>query len=323
VHAPLDPGDASGTNLMDLETKQWWPPALHATAPGLAARLPVIAPPSAIAGRVSAYWQARHGLPPARVVVWSGDNPSSLIGLGLVREGTIAVSLGTSDTVFGLMREPRVDPGGTGHVFGSPTGEYMGLTCFSNGSLARERVRDRYGLTWDGFGQALDRTPPGNGGGLMLPWFDPEITPPVRQPGVHRRGVDPADVDANVRAVVEAQQLAMALHSRWMAVAADTISATGGAAANARILQVMADVFGAAVHRFDVGNSAALGAALRALHADRAAEGRPLSWEEVVAGLAEPAAGSRIDPDPRRQAIYRELLPRYAAFEASVLAGTA
>ena len=43
----------------------------------------------------------------------------------------------------GLMREPRVDSTGTGHVFGSPTGEFMGLTCFKNGSLARERVRER------------------------------------------------------------------------------------------------------------------------------------------------------------------------------------
>ena len=40
------------------------------------------------------------------------------------------------------MREPRVDSTGTGHVFGSPTGEFMGLTCFKNGSLARERIRD-------------------------------------------------------------------------------------------------------------------------------------------------------------------------------------
>jgi xylulokinase len=218
------------------------------------------------------------------------------------------------------MREPRVDPGGAGHVFGSPTGEYMGLTCFSNGSLARERVRDRYGLTWDGFSQALDRTPAGNGGGLMLPWFDPEITPPVGRPGVHRDGVDAADAAANVRAVVEGQQMAMALHARWMTVAVDTILATGGAAANSRILQVMADVFDTTVHRFEVGNSAALGAALRALHADREAEGRPLSWEGVIAGLAGPAAGSRVDPEPRHAAVYRQLLPRYAAFEAAVLA---
>ena len=48
----------------------------------------------------------------ANVIAWSGDNPCSLVGVGLVREGRLAVSLGTSDTVFGLMREPRVDRDG-------------------------------------------------------------------------------------------------------------------------------------------------------------------------------------------------------------------
>ena len=68
--------------------------------------------------------------------------------------------------------------------------------------------------------------------------------------------------------------MAMALHSRWMNVDVDTIHATGGAAANRDILQVMADVFGADVYQLQVGNSAALGAALRALHGGTAAEGR-------------------------------------------------
>jgi xylulokinase len=318
-HCPVDPGDASGTNLMELATQRWWPPALAATAPGLVARLPPIASSSTMVGHLSPYWQARFGLPPARVVVWSGDNPCSLVGVGLVREGRVAVSLGTSDTVFGLMREPRVDPGGTGHVFGSPTGDYMGLTCFSNGSLARERVRDSYGLSWSDFSRALDATPPGNHGRLMLPWFDPEITPPVSRPAVHRFGLEPDDVAGNVRAVVEAQQMAMALHSQWMGVTIDTIHATGGAAANPEILQVMADVFGAAVHRFDVSNSAALGAALRALHADSVDEGRPLSWDEVVSGLAEPRADSRVAPDPRHHATYQDLKKAYAACEERVL----
>ena len=31
----------------------------------------------------------------------------------------------------------------------------MALTCFANGSLARERVRDTHGLDWDGFSAAL------------------------------------------------------------------------------------------------------------------------------------------------------------------------
>ena len=329
AHAPLEPGDASGMNLMDLASARWWPPAVEATAPDLAAKLPPVVPSATVLGTLSPYWQARHRLPPARVVAWSGDNPCSLIGVGLVREGRIAISLGTSDTIFGLMREPRIDAGGTGHVFGAPTGDYMGLTCFSNGSLARERVRDHYGLTWEGFSRALDATPAGNQGRMLLPWFVPELTPFVPSAGVHRHKLDAADAPANVRAVVEAQMMAMALHSQWMGVRIDTIHATGGAAANPQILQVMADVFGADVHRFEIGNSAALGAALRALHADRAASGTPLSWDEVVAGLAEPVPGSRlregfgaqarIVPDAVNHAVYRDLLQAYARFEESKL----
>ena len=93
----------------------------------------------------------------ARVVAWSGDNPCSLIGTGLVREGRVAISLGTSDTIFGLMPSRASSADGTGHVFGAPTGDYMGMTVFKNGSLARERVRDAYGLTWAEFSRALRR----------------------------------------------------------------------------------------------------------------------------------------------------------------------
>jgi xylulokinase len=318
--SPVDPGDASGMNLMDLASTQWWPPAVEATAPGLAAKLPPVAPASTVVGTLAPYWQARHGLPAATVVVWSGDNPCSLIGVGLVREGRAAMSLGTSDTIFGLMKKPSVDPGGTGHVFGAPTGDYMGLTCFANGSLAREHVRDQYSLDWAGFSEALGATPPGNRGRVLLPWFGPEITPHVTTAGAHRYGGLRADqAAANVRAVVEGQMMAMALHSRWMSVDFDTIHATGGAAVNPQILQVVADVFGAEVHRVEVGNSAALGAALRALHADRLAAGAPLSWDEVVAGLVEPTAGSGAAPDRGRHATYRELMPLYEACETHAL----
>jgi xylulokinase len=318
-HAPMDPGDASGTNLMDLGACQWWSPAVDSTARGLAVKLPAIAPASTVVGSLSAYWQKRHGLPAAQVIAWSGDNPCSLVGAGLVREGRIAVSLGTSDTVFGLMRQPRVDPTGTGHVFGAQTGEYMGLTCFKNGSLARERIRDAFGLSWESFSGALRRTPPGNGGRIMLPWFEPEITPSVPSPGVHRYGFGPDDLDANVRGVIEGQQMAMALHSRWMHVTVDSIHATGGAAANRDILQVMADVFGAEVYQLQVGNSAALGAALRALHGGTVAEGRAMPWDEVVKDFAEPLAASRLRPDPSRYAVYRGLIDVYATCEMHAL----
>jgi len=319
AHAPLDPGDGSGMNLMDLGSCQWWAPAVASTAPDLAAKLPPIARASSVIGTLSPYWQARYGLPPAKVVTWSGDNPCSLVGVGLVREGRLAISLGTSDTVFGLMREPRVDATGTGHVFGAPTGDYMGLTCFKNGSLARERIRDQFGLSWATFSEALHRTPPGNGGRIMLPWFEPEITPTVLTPGARRHRLDPGDADGNVRAVVEGQQMAMALHSRWMNVRVDSIHATGGAAANRDILQVMADVFGAAVYQLQVGNSAALGAALQAFHGAASADGQQMAWDDTVRGFAEPLAGSALLPDPARHEVYKKLTDVYAAFETGEL----
>jgi xylulokinase len=312
--AALDPGDASGTNLMDLRSCEWWAPAVAATAPGLEAKLPRLAASSTVVGTLSSYWQARYGLPAARVIAWSGDNPCSLVGVGLIREGRLAVSLGTSDTVFGLMREPRVDRTGTGHVFGAPTGDYMGLTCFKNGSLARERVRDAYGLTWDSFSEALRRTPPGNRGAVMVPWFEPEITPTVLTPGVHRYGMTADDRDANVRGVIEGQQMAMALHARWMEVSVDSIYATGGAAANRDILQVMADVFGAPVHQLQVENSAALGAALMAMHGSLTADGVPGTWDAVIKDFVEPLSGV-LTPDPARHAVYEELMKVYARLE--------
>ncbi len=321
-HAPMDPGDGSGMNLMDLRGCQWWPPAVDSTAKGLTGKLPPIAPAAAVVGTLSSYWQKRFGLPAARVIAWSGDNPCSLVGVGLVREGRLAVSLGTSDTVFGLMREPRVDSTGTGHVFGSPTGDYMGLTCFKNGSLARERIRDEFRLSWEEFSGILRKTPAGNAGRIMLPWFEPEITPTVLNPGVRRFGFAETDVAANVRGVIEGQQMAMALHSRWMDVTVDSIHATGGAAANRDILQVMADVFGATVYQLQVGNSAALGAALMALHGDAAAGGRPLPWDDVIREFVEPIADSALQPNPQHHALYRDLIAKYASCEANALGRT-
>ncbi len=321
THAAIDPGDGSGMNLMDLASKQWSAEAVRATAPDLDAKLPPVAESWTVLGTLAPYWRQRYGFPAARVVAWSGDNPCSLVGTGLVRPGIVAISLGTSDTIFGIMPSPRPSDDGTGHVFASPTGAYMGMTVFKNGSLARERVRDEYGMDWAAFSAALARTPAGNRGATMLPWFDPEITPLVLEPGVRRFELDAIDADANVRAIVESQMMSLALHSRWMGVKIATIYATGGASANRDVLQVMADVFDADVLQLETGNSAALGAALRAFHADRLADGRPLAWEDVIAGFVVPRHDSRLKPQPANVATYQRLIEVYANREREALLG--
>ncbi len=314
--APLEPGDASGMNLMDLSTRDWWPDAVHATAVGLPQRLPPIVASHSVVGTLGPQWRSRYQLPAARVIAWTGDNPSSLVGTGVVEQGQIVVSLGTSDTVSGVMREPRVHPQGAGHVFGAPTGDWMGITVFANGSLARERVRDMFGLDWPGFSSVLAQTPPGNNGRLMFPWFVPEITPTVAATGAHRIGLADDDVAGNVRAVVEGQMLAMARHSAWMGVTPTVIRATGGASANRDLLQVMADVWGVDVWTGSSSNAACLGAALRAWHADRLADEAPLAWTTIVeaAGLG-PATivQPRMDAHATYERLQREAMRHEAA----------
>ena len=315
AHAPIDHADGSGMTLMDIGRKTWSQAALEATAPQLHARLPPLVPSSASIGTLAERWQQRFGLPAARVVAWSGDNPSSLVGTGLIREGQLAISLGTSDTIFGPMREPRVSADGVGHVFASPLGDYMGITVFRNGSLARERVRDAFGMTWDGFSEALRQTPPGNGGAMMLPWFEPEITPEVPTAAVHRFGLAAATAAQHVRAVVEAQIMALARHSAWMGITPTVIHATGGAAGNREILQVIADVFATPVYRFEATDSAALGAALRAMQADTGRE-----WDEVIERFVTPVADA-IQPAAPGVEVYRELRAVHAARERTALTG--
>lgn len=322
VHAPIDTGDGAGMNLMDLTRKRWAATALQATAPDLESKLPPIRESWYIVGPLARYWVQRYGFSPqAKVVVWSGDNPCSLIGVGLTKPGRMAISLGTSDTVFGFMPIPRIDPTGVGHVFGAPTGDFMGLVCFKNGSLTREKIRDDYGLDWNGFSEALRSTKPGNGGAIMLPWLIPEITPTVLEPGIRRYGLSPKDAPRNVRAVIEAQMMATSIHCAWMGIHVDTIHATGGAARNREILKVMADVHGADVYQLEVGNSACLGAALRAFHADELSERRKPSWDEITEGFVVPAAGGRVSPDPEATALYAELKKIYSACESHALRG--
>jgi xylulokinase len=108
--------------------------------------------------------------------------------------------------------------------------------------------------------------------------------------------------------------MAMRVHSRWIVDRAREIRATGGAADNDDLLQVIADVFNAPVVRLQTTNSAALGAALRAYHADCLASGHPITWPDAVAGFTDPT-GEPIRPQAANVAVYDYLLPEYEAFE--------
>jgi len=297
--AAIDTGDGAGMNLMDIRRGDWSPAALAATAPDLAAKLPPVRPGATVAGGISAYFVARHGFSPkCQVVIGTGDNPSSLVGMGASKPGKVVISLGTSDTLFAAIEGIRTDAAGLGHAFGNPLGGSMSLVCVRNGSLAREAIRRECGhADWPAFSAAVDAAPAAVA--AVLPMEEPEITP--RRPAGRLAFGAAASKATLPRAAVEGQALSLRLHSRWVGTPTTQLLLTGGASENPSVAKIFADVFGAPVLRLAVSDSAALGAALRAAEAACGAK-----MAELEAVFCAPAPGV-VPPNPALRAAYDAL----------------
>ncbi|MED6207661.1 Xylulose kinase 2 [Stylosanthes scabra] len=285
AYASIDYADGGGMNLMDIKEKAWSKVALEATAPDLESKLGKLAPAYAVAGNIAPYFIERYKFNKECLVVhWSGDNPNSVAGLTLNIPGDLAISLGTSDTVFMITKDPN--PGLEGHVFPNPVDAhgYMVMLVYKNGSLTREDVRNRCAeQSWDTFNKFLEQTPPLNGGKIGFYYKEHEILPPLPV-GFHRfvlenfsensldglkeKEVEEFDAPSEVRALIEGQLLSMRAHAERFGMPSPPkrIIATGGASANHSILNSVASIFGCDVYTVQRPDSASLGAAVRAAH---------------------------------------------------------
>ncbi|XP_042523261.1 xylulose kinase isoform X1 [Dipodomys spectabilis] len=321
-YSPIDYSDGSGMNLLQIQDKVWSQACLLACAPNLEEKLGPPALPCSVLGNISSYYVQRYGFSPeCPVVAFTGDNPASLAGMRL-EEGDIAVSLGTSDTLFLWLQEPT--PALEGHIFCNPVDprHYMALLCFKNGSLMREKIRDESASgSWSEFSKALQSTEMGNGGNLGFYFDVMEITPEMS--GRHRFNAENQEVaafpgDVEIRALIEGQFMAKRIHAEslgYRVMPKTKILATGGASHNTDILQVLADVFGASVYITDTANSACVGSAYRAFHG--LAGGVHMPFSEVV--KSAPKARLAATPDPGAAQVYQALLPRYAKLEQRIL----
>ena len=266
---PIDAGDGAGMNLLNLKTGRWDAEICEFTAPGLEAKLPAVHVSRAPLSRPLSARFARFGLRPGiPVVPFTGDNPASLVGVGAEKPGTAVISLGTSDVFFAAMEDFHVDPAGYGHVFGNPAGGFMSLSCFKNGSLARDRVRRELGVDWRFFdetawaGEAAGAKRP-----RAYPYFEAEITPKHAASGIEADFDWPAAEPAvKVRAIVEGQIANMYERTRWIGDFAE-IKVTGGASRSKGIRDTIARIFRAEVKAIDLPDSAAVGGARLAARA--------------------------------------------------------
>ena len=256
----IDHGDGAGMNLMNLKAGDWDAEIVNMTAEGLADKLPTLKPSSTIAGNISAYFVEKYQFnPEAKVALWSGDNPCSLVGMGAASPGKMVISLGTSYTLFAAMEEPVTDPSGFGHVFGNPCGGFMSLICFSEGALALEKLRSELDITWEQFSDAA---------------LSQEQSP--------------------IRSLLDKQFLNMKAHSAWMGQSPTTIYVTGGASKNPGICQTIANIFDSNIQRMSTSSSAGLGAAMRAAHATG-----NFSLDDLEKKFTIPDSESTVTPNPQ------------------------
>ena len=263
--APIETGDGAGMNLLNLQTLTWDEEICGSVASDLIAKLPRIHRSSDAPLRLAERFAAFGLKPGIPVAPFTGDNPASLVGCGAAEPGCAVISLGTSDTFFAAMPEFRTDPDGYGHVFGNPVGGFMSLSCFKNGSLARDRVRRECGVDWMFFDEtAFALTPPGNDGKRAFPYFETELTPKHDATGIEANfDWSAAAPEVKIRAVVEGQIANMRERTRWIGDFA-TIYVTGGASRSKGILATIREIFGAEVRTLDVSDSAAVGGAVLA-----------------------------------------------------------
>ncbi|XP_020281760.1 xylulose kinase [Pseudomyrmex gracilis] len=321
-YAPIDWSDGSGMNLLNIRTKDWDDLLLETCASGLREKLDKPVSSCTDIGCISAYFAERFGFnEKCRIIAFTGDNPSSLVGMRL-KEGDIACSLGTSDTLILWLNEPKTIT--DGHVLCNPVNDqaYMALLGFKNGSLTRERIRNEAAQgSWQIFNELLESTPRGNFGNFALYFDMQEILPFVVGDYRYNKANDEisrySSKEVEVRALVEGQFVAKRAYAEdfGFVIGSDTrIIATGGASINKAILQVLSDVFNSPVYVLEAANSAMMGAAY---HAKHGLLRNNCSFDEITRCLPELTLVCQ--PYDDAESIYKPMTVRYRRIVNQIL----
>ena len=263
-----DASDAAGTLFLDLGRRSWSEEILDALGVP-ASWLPDVFESPEPAGSLSAGVADELGLPPdIPVAAGGGDNAAAAIGTGIVRDGLMSSSIGTSGVLFAHADTPAIDPSGRIHAFchAVPGKDCLLAVVLSAGGSLRW-WRDVTGADYDTLVAEAERTPPGAEGLVFLPYLTGERTPhldPLAS-GVflgltarHTRGhMTRALMEGVLFALRDGLEI-----MRDLGVRPKEIRATGGGATSELWLRLQADVYGLPVHRLEIEEGAAYGAAL-------------------------------------------------------------
>ncbi|GAA1242222.1 xylulokinase [Prauserella halophila] len=273
-----DRGDASGTGYYSAVDGAYREDLL-VRAFGREVGLPAVLGPAEPAGRTA------DGV---LVAAGTGDNMAAGLALELA-DGDVAVSLGTSGTVFGVSEKPVADGSGVVAGFADATGRYLPLACTLNAARVLTSTAAMLGTDLDGLDKLALSASPGAGGLTLLPYLDGERTPNLPDAsgslvGLTRANMTPADV---ARAAVEGMLcgLAAGLDAlREHGVAVRRVLLTGGASRSAAVRAIAPGVFGTSVVVPPEMEHVAVGAARQAAWALRGGP-EPPTWRAHDDGI--------------------------------------
>ncbi len=309
----MEPGDASGTALLDVRRRRWSAAAIAAVDRNLADWLPELGESGDIVGTLSPTRAAAYGLS-ADVIVSAGggDNMMGAIGTGNVSPGVVTASFGTSGTIYAFARKPVVDAQGEIAAFCSSTGGWLPLLCTMNVTTVTEQVRALFNQDHAALEAAVAAAPAGAGGLVLLPYLAGERTPNVPAGSGAWLGLNGKTFNSAhlARSAMEGVTLGMNYGLRRLAelgVKAKEIRVTGGGAKSAVWRQIMADVFGVPVVGMVEDEGAALGGAIQAAWA-LARKSRPkAAITEFTEGVVAVDEATRCVPNRVNVARYRAL----------------
>lgn len=319
-------GDASGTGLLDVRSRQWHAELVAAVDPRLAEMLPPVGSSLEKHGTMRAELAARWGLPDGVVVsAGGGDNMMGAIGTGNVRPGVVTASLGTSGTLFATAGQPVVDPKGEVAAFCSSTDQWLPLVCTMNVTVLTEQVRKLFGWSHAELEAAVASAPAGADGLLFLPYLNGERTPnlPDGRGVLHGMRMDTMTPGHLARAAMEGVTVGLGYGLRRfseLGVTPTEIRLTGGGSQSAIWRQICADVFGVPVVCLHSAEGAALGAAIQAAAAAARDTGGP-SLEVLADRLATLDESTRHQPDPARMALHAAQTDRFLQLTRDLHAG--
>lgn len=314
----VDHAVASATGLFDLSTRDWHPDALRAAGvdPEHLGRL--VPTTERVDGMRSDLAQ-RLGIPASTpVIVGASDGVLANLGVGAVRPGVAALSIGTSGAIRVTVDAPRTDPEMRTFCYTLTDRQWVVGGAISNGGLVLRWLAEELFGGRDDFArltaEAAD-VPPGSDGVLMLPYLTGERAPswsPLRG-GVlfglrvgHGRG-------HTIRAGLEGVALQLRLVAAALRDARgdfDRLRVTGGFVDSDLWLQIVADVLNSELEVPEVNEAVAYGAALLAMRGldlvdDLGAATDGITIARTVAPGAEAAAAY-----DRVAAGYAELVER-------------